>query len=293
MPGRPHALQPVIDHHQTDRSNVTEFYPRTEWAVRRPIFRKISTPTPEGWQHHTGIRLQGAVPMDPGRLAVIKWARNFEEAELKHDPNLIAIGYHRLIISSGPHDGAVVETRPWGTQGGATFTRNSVSHAICITGNFSAGDIPSEKALDSAAGEWADSIRRGFVSLNAFIDSHSRAPDNHTACCGLNLISQLPSMRDRVKKKLLIPPATPVPPAKPSTNPVPPTIRLGSRGPVVSLWQSMLNTKAGTHLAIDGIFGNATHTATMKFQEFFHLTPVDGIVGPITWGMMEYIIQNH
>lgn len=54
------------------------------------------------------------------------------------------------------------------------------------------------------------------------------------------------------------------------------TIRLGSRGPDVAVWQSFLGLKA------DGIFGPATQASTIAFQKSRKLT-ADGVVGPATW----------
>lgn len=55
-----------------------------------------------------------------------------------------------------------------------------------------------------------------------------------------------------------------------------PTIRYGSRGKAVKIWQIIVG------VVDDGDFGNATLTATKKFQEKNGLT-VDGIVGENTW----------
>ena len=68
------------------------------------------------------------------------------------------------------------------------------------------------------------------------------------------------------------PPAHP----KPASNPVPPTVQYGSRGPVVTRLQRAL------HITADGIFGPQTRAAVIAFQRRHHLA-VDGIVGPQTW----------
>ena len=46
----------------------------------------------------------------------------------------------------------------------------------------------------------------------------------------------------------------------------------------------MLNTY-GAGLETDGIFGQATEQAVRSFQST-HGLEVDGIVGPMTWGML-------
>lgn len=61
-----------------------------------------------------------------------------------------------------------------------------------------------------------------------------------------------------------------------------PELAEGSSGDAVKTWQSILNGRGGAGLAVDGIFGPATKTATQHWQDVFHLA-ADGIVGPQTW----------
>ena len=61
-----------------------------------------------------------------------------------------------------------------------------------------------------------------------------------------------------------------------------PTLRRGAKGETVKELQTLL-TKAGSNLAIDGIFGPGTQSAVRAFQKKHNLV-VDGIVGPKTWG---------
>lgn len=63
-----------------------------------------------------------------------------------------------------------------------------------------------------------------------------------------------------------------------------PTIRIGARGEIVTQLQDLL-AKAGSNLAIDGIFGSGTQSAVRAFQKKNGLV-VDGIVGPKTWGKL-------
>ena len=61
-----------------------------------------------------------------------------------------------------------------------------------------------------------------------------------------------------------------------------PTIRQGSRGTYVRYLQEKLTSKLYPLGNVDGVFGNATRTAVIEFQNENGLT-ADGIVGPITW----------
>ena len=55
-----------------------------------------------------------------------------------------------------------------------------------------------------------------------------------------------------------------------------PTIKQGSKGKAVELWQIIAGVKS------DGVFGNKTNTATIAFQKA-HSLKQDGIVGAKTW----------
>ncbi len=55
-----------------------------------------------------------------------------------------------------------------------------------------------------------------------------------------------------------------------------PTIKKGSIGKAVKIWQIIIG------VAADGIFGAQTETATKKFQKKYNLV-IDGIVGKNTW----------
>ncbi len=65
-------------------------------------------------------------------------------------------------------------------------------------------------------------------------------------------------------------------------------LRLGSRGPYVTVIQTSLNRISRNYPAIpkipnvDGIYGPLTENAVRKFQEVFDLDP-DGVVGKATW----------
>lgn len=79
---------------------------------------------------------------------------------------------------------------------------------------------------------------------------------------------------------------TPVPPIKDELMPgvpMPPTLRLGDRGPNVKRLQGLLNAVLdGPDLTIDGVFGPRTGNYVTLFQAVRGIT-VDQIVGPQTW----------
>ena len=71
-------------------------------------------------------------------------------------------------------------------------------------------------------------------------------------------------------------------------------LRRGSRGEAVQRIQVMLNRISRDYPAIpkvqpvDGIFGESTEQAVIKFQQIFSLTP-DGIVGSATWYKLVFL----
>jgi hypothetical protein len=70
-----------------------------------------------------------------------------------------------------------------------------------------------------------------------------------------------------------------------------PVIKQGTSGRAVLLWQQALNLVADARLAEDSSFGAATRDATLRFQRFFKLE-ADGVVGPKTRGMMEFLLAK-
>jgi len=70
-----------------------------------------------------------------------------------------------------------------------------------------------------------------------------------------------------------------------------PTLKIGSRGRPVVLWQQAINLVSGAKLVEDGDFGNSTLRKTIDFQKFFGLG-ADGIVGPQTRSMMLLILSK-
>ncbi len=70
------------------------------------------------------------------------------------------------------------------------------------------------------------------------------------------------------------------------------TIRLNSRGPDVSLLQAILNRMGLNAGEVDGIFGQRTRNAVLRFQRMAGLSP-DGVVGPRTWNELNPYIMGY
>ncbi|WP_051795342.1 peptidoglycan-binding protein [Streptomyces sp. NRRL S-87] len=68
-----------------------------------------------------------------------------------------------------------------------------------------------------------------------------------------------------------------------------PVLRYGATGPAVKALQCELSSAIyGMDLEFDGIFGQKTYNAVIKFQgrECANID-VDGVVGPITWAQLD------
>ncbi|MFF0414720.1 peptidoglycan-binding protein [Kitasatospora sp. NPDC004745] len=63
------------------------------------------------------------------------------------------------------------------------------------------------------------------------------------------------------------------------------TVRKGDKGDAVKALQVQLNAH-GAGLAVDGDFGAGTDSKVRGFQQSAGLNPIDGIVGPATWGAL-------
>ncbi len=75
---------------------------------------------------------------------------------------------------------------------------------------------------------------------------------------------------------------------QPST-PTRPTLRIGDYGAAVLELQRRFNALTDAHLIVDGAFGPRTQHVVENLQRFFGLQ-VDGIVGPHTWGLLDYLL---
>ncbi len=63
-------------------------------------------------------------------------------------------------------------------------------------------------------------------------------------------------------------------------------LKVGSRGPMVRHRQHQLKMLGYYRLPVDGIFGQGTRAAVVRFQSDHALSP-DGIIGPATAAVLD------
>lgn len=105
---------------------AVEIISRSGWSAVAPRSRsRIRTPSPELWLHHTAGNHSGAVGM-----------RSIQQFHMTPKPS--GRGWSDIAYSFviDPDTLRIYEGRGAGVLGAHTFGRNSISHAICVMGNF-------------------------------------------------------------------------------------------------------------------------------------------------------------
>lgn len=175
---------------------------RDKWGAVPPRRRHlIDMPTPELYLHHSAgsgadeavvRRIQdfhmGRYELNENGEWVLVWGRGWSD-----------IAYSFLIDNDAP-DIDIFEGRGAGVAGGHTKGRNTVSHAICVIGNFMRAEphpMTLERLVDlAAAGYLAGWWREGFTG------GHRDAPNASTSCPGDKLHALIPSLNTRISQKV-------------------------------------------------------------------------------------------
>jgi hypothetical protein len=165
---------------------------RAMWNALPPIRRHmIPLPTPELWLHHTA----GAGANEP----TVRRIQNFHMAAPPAGRGWSDIAYSFLLDNDAP-DVDIFEGRGAGVAGGHTKGRNTVSHAICIIGNY-VNAPPHPDTIETLIrlvvhghrqGWWPDQITGG----------HRDAPGAATQCPGDALHRLIPSINAEIRRRL-------------------------------------------------------------------------------------------
>jgi hypothetical protein len=147
------------------------------------------------------------------------------------------------------HEGTIYEGRGVGIAGGHTAGHNTISHAVCLLGNFEI-DRPTAAALASlvelgrhghAEGWW----REGFTG------GHRDASGASTSCPGKFLYTQLATINYTIQKKEALDMYAPC--------------KQGDRGSHVEAWQRVFNRISGFKPKQWTVFEADTTTELQKY----------------------------
>jgi hypothetical protein len=164
---------------------------RAEWGARPPKStpKSIFIPSPKLYLHHAaGAILPGDDSVSNLDLQRIRSIQNFHMDSRGWND----IAYSFLMDA----DGYVFEGRGAGIQGGHTEGQNTVSHAICVMGNYDSQPVDSD-LIPRLADLVNHGHERGWWPLG-FTGGHRDAPGAATSCPGKNLYSQLSAINKAV-----------------------------------------------------------------------------------------------
>lgn len=173
----------------------------------------IPTPSEELWLHHSGGEQFDAAGM------------RMLQAFTLHRPDEHYVDLEYTFV----HDHVnlhIYESRGIGRNSAATGGHNSVSHAVCVMGNFQdqiingqvvKGDVPSAELIHSLANLVAWGHEQGAWPLG-FTGGHRDASGNSTACPGNNLEVEIPTINALAQQIHTGAMPGPNPPPKPPPN---------------------------------------------------------------------------
>lgn len=143
--------------------------PRDVWAAGIPadgVPGRIPLPAFEVWLHH------GAAG-----TSTVQTARGYVKYHI-NKRDYLDVGYSFLIA-----EGQVLEGRGAGRQGAHTSGRNTVSHGICMVGNYT-HNPPSDEDLDALKWLLRHGAKQGWWPTRRLTGGHRDAPGAFTSCPG-------------------------------------------------------------------------------------------------------------
>lgn len=142
----------------------------------------IATPAPEVWLHHTASTgLHGASGM-----------RSLQANALSGGYS--DIPYNWMVDT----DGQIYLCRGPAKNSAATGNNNPRSHAICVMGNYETQQ-PAADLLKGVASLLPYIKANGWSATDQITGPHKDAPGMSTACCGRNLIAQIPTINEMAR----------------------------------------------------------------------------------------------
>jgi len=234
---------------------VLQIVSRAGWNARAPRARvSMATPSSELWLHHSAGSESGA-----------EGVRAIQRSHMDHN-GWSDVAYSFLVDRNSA---TVYEGRGAGVRGGHTFGHNSVSHGICVMGNFETS-VPSGTLIARLAelvrfgagrGWWAPQFSGGHRDVRS------------TACPGGNLYPRISEIN-----RLAI--------SNDMEDPM--SLKPGDAGEAVRKFQTALlgwNGRALPQFGADGDYGEETETWVRTFQSSQDLVTT-GIVDGVTAALL-------
>lgn len=165
---------------------------RAVWGALPPVRKhRITTPTPELWLHHTAGSGSDETAM--------RQIQNFHMAPPPIGRGWSDIAYS-FLIDNDPPDVDIFEGRGAGIAGGHTKGRNTVSHAICVIGNFTTHP-PKDATLEAVIALAVHGFRQGWWRAG-FSGGHRDAPGAATSCPGDALHRLIPTLNAEIFRQI-------------------------------------------------------------------------------------------
>lgn len=171
---------------------MTAITTREGWGARPPKSTvALTMPTKALYLHHAaGGVLPGDNRLSNEDLRRIRSIQNYH-MDVR---GWADIAYHYLVDP----DGNILEGRGAGVKGGATLGQNSVSHAICVMGNYEI-QHPEPPLLEALTRLVVYGHASGWWPLG-FTGGHRDAPGASTSCPGRYLYAQLPALNKKIRE---------------------------------------------------------------------------------------------
>lgn len=171
-----------------------EIIGREQWGALRPRRRTvIDTPSPELWLHHSASNHRG--------VDGVRQIQRFHMESRPEGRGWSDIAYSFLIDRFSLD---IYEGRGAGVLGAHTFGRNSISHGLCVMGNFDVTD-PTPPLLDRIAELVAHGHERGWWPA-ALSGGHRDV--RSTRCPGDRLYAQIGEINRRTGGEPNVPTGT-------------------------------------------------------------------------------------
>ena len=168
------------------------FFNRSEWTSGVKASEVVAHPLTAA--NGVAVKIVVLHHSVTGRAPALAKAQAIEQYHSGPKTEFFDVAYNFLVSAS---DSSVFEGRGALVQGGATGAgMDAKSLSVCAIGNFEDSQVP-EVLLNNLVDLLSKLVADGYVSPDFVLRPHSDF--KATACCGVNLVREIPGVVDRVK----------------------------------------------------------------------------------------------